>query len=328
MRKLVLIICMMTLVFTMPSCGYFSNDRDKSEVTTGTDSATQNHSESTVDRATESAIAEALLMSRNMEKEKSINVLRDSIDTISVQLYTARHDIVELKEEVESMKAEKLATNTFFVFLAIFFVVVIVLVCILVKKLGLTETQVERIASRIKPSTTGANSGRSTYNREYFALMTRISRLEQVIKGIQNTGCPKDNGSGNIGTGFDTDNPTTGTKEPKIDSKSDSRVFYMSRPSGDCEFMDKEKRYIASEDTLYRFELKRNKANQATFEFYSKYESGVRESLMMQDLNIERVCDADIQNRDNGKYKCTEKGEAELRGDKWVVTKKAKVMFY
>lgn len=323
MRKLIFIIYMMVAVGALSSCDWLAHGRDSrshSSEVANSDPALQDTSNNGND-STNKNVADALKLSQELEKDRKINMLRDSVDTLSVHIYNAESDIESMKGEQESMQAEKLATKTFFVFIAIFFVVMIALVFILVKKFGLTNRDVEKVVQQATRNTNVPRNQNSSRN-EYLDLKRRIENLEIQIKTMNSAKEPK---GYEPYTGNGTNNTGNGTNEAK--DKGNSRVFYMSKPSGDCEFTDSEKHLTATEDTLYKFELKGN-TDKAMFEFYSQYESGVREALMLQDIMIERVCDAEILNRNNGKYKCTEKGEVELRGGKWVVTKKAKVRFY
>ena len=311
----------MAAVGSLSSCDWFS-DRARSSEVVNTDPKLQDTLNNRNDSIKKN-VADALKLSQELEKDRKINVLRDSVDTLSVHLYNAESDIKALKNETESIQAEKLATNTFFIFIGIFFVVMIVLVYILVRKFGHAYKNDADEVVRQTIRELNVLRIRNSSGNEYLDLKRQIENLEFQIKtmnsAIEQKGYEPytDNGTNNTGNG---------TNEAK--DKGNSRVFYMSKPSGDCEFTDSEKHITATEDTLYKFELRGNYGNVATFEFYSQDASGVREALMLQDIMIERVCDIDIENRDNGKYKCTAKGEAELRGSKWVVTKKAKVRFY
>lgn len=303
MKKLLLIICMMAVVFALPSCKYISRGGDRSEAQTenaNTDPASQD----------------------------SDATIGDSVDSLFVQMYAAQKNIAELNKDIEEMKANKLSTNSFFLFLAIFFVVVIVLVYFLVKKFGLSRKQVEQIASQVRTKEPAGHSNRGqgvSNSNEYFLVMNRMASLEKAINDINLRVSAM---GSRTSTEAANANKTPDVNNSGSTSKADSRIFYLCKPSGDREFLDKDRRLVAQEDYLYKFELHKDDSKKATFEFCASKENCVRWALDSQSTMIDRVCDADIENRDNGRCKCTANGEAELRGGKWVVTKKAKVRFY
>ena len=319
---------MTALVFTLSSCKYISRYGDKSEVQTenvNSDPASQGTSAQ--DTAYTNRIKEAQELSMNMENNKTIKMLRDSIDTLSVQLYNVQSNFAELKNDVEEMRADKLSTNSFLVFIVIFFVIVIALVSFLIKKFGHSiKKDVERIASNImiKEPTGLNNRGQGVSNNDYFRIMKKMTSLEQMINDI-NLRVSK------IGSTKITDNISNNTSDVNnlvSTPKANSRIFYLCKPSNEREFLDKDRRLVAQEDYFYKFELHKGDTQKASFEFCATKENCIRWALDSQSTMIDRACDTDIVNRYNGRCQCTDNGEAELRGDKWVVTKKAKVKFY
>lgn len=322
MKKLLMIICMMAVAFTLSSCKYVSRNGDRSEVQSEEASpASQGQDDATKDTASYGN-------TENEGKDKTIKLLKDSIDSLSVRMYAAQNDIAKLKSDVKEIRAEKLSTKSFFLFLAIFFVITIVLVYFLVKKFGLSIKQVEQIASQVwKKEAAGHNDcGQGTSNSYEHSLLKKIASLEKTINDIQSRVSRIDRT-----TSTDTANnrktiPDANNSEST--PKDNSHIFYLCKPSSEREFLDKARRYVAQEDYLYKFELHKGNAKKASFEFCATKENCVRWALDSQSTMIDRACDANIENRDNGRCECTANGEVELRGDKWVVTKKAKVRFY
>lgn len=105
-----------------------------------------------------------------------------------------------------------------------------------------------------------------------------------------------------------------------------SNVFYMKRPQRDMEFDLSLRSERQTEETLYRFEIDRRNPNVAQFFFDCRYPNRVRWALSTRDKSIDRVCNASGSDA-NGTYRCTAPGEAKLQDGKWVVTRKAVVIF-
>lgn len=124
----------------------------------------------------------------------------------------------------------------------------------------------------------------------------------------------------------ETINIESTAKEAENQSAGASRVFYMKRPLKDMEFELSLKRERPTEETMYRFEIDSKRPNLAHFVFDCDSPNRVRWALNTKDKTLDRVCNASGSGT-NGKYQCTAEGEAELRDGKWVVTRKAVVIF-
>ncbi|MDR4000945.1 MAG: hypothetical protein Q3X12_07000, partial [Hallella sp.] len=105
-----------------------------------------------------------------------------------------------------------------------------------------------------------------------------------------------------------------------------SNVFYMKRPQKDMEFDLSLRSERQTEETLYRFEIDRRNPNVAHFFFDCMYPNRVRWALSTRENTLDRVCNASGSDA-NGTYRCTAPGEAKLQDGKWVVTRKAVVIF-
>lgn len=100
----------------------------------------------------------------------------------------------------------------------------------------------------------------------------------------------------------------------------------MRRPLKDMEFDLSLRSERQTEETLYRFEIDHKRPNVAHFFFDCKYPNRVRWALATREKTLDRVCNASGSST-NGTYNCKAPGEAVLQEGKWIVKRKAMVIF-
>jgi hypothetical protein len=107
-----------------------------------------------------------------------------------------------------------------------------------------------------------------------------------------------------------------------------AEIFYLSTPNSDGSFnIDSVHQVYRPSASIYRF--KKTKANKARFHIDER-ETSVRMALRYPDKSIDPACEALNGFNPNAKKIITKpgnEGEAELTGDKWVVTRKAKISY-
>ena len=230
-----------------------------------------------------------------------------------------------------------MGVKNLFVYLAIFSVVAIFLVVLLSKKIAgkgnLTEKQVKDIitdfASRHPEIINGSTL--LTLSQYLGYIQTNKKNIESInlrLNALTNRANGQVGGNAPTGQQSWEKQATLGVqqKEAERQSAGTSRVFYMKRPLKDMEFELSLKRERPTEETMYRFEIDSKRPNLAHFVFDCDSPNRVRWALNTKDKTLDRVCNASGSGT-NGKYQCTAEGEAELRDGKWVVTRKAVVIF-
>lgn len=245
--------------------------------------------------------------------------------------------LATLQQKQNELESDKVGVKNLFVYLAIFSVVAIVLVILLSKKIAgkgnLTEKQVKDIitdfASRHPEIING--STQLTLSQYLGYIQTNEKKIDSInlrLNALTNWA------NGQVGWNAPTGQQSwekqstlkVQQKEAENQSAGASRVFYMKRPLKDMEFELSLKRERPTEETMYRFEIDSKRPNLAHFVFDCDSPNRVRWALNTKDKTLDRVCNASGSGT-NGKYQCTAEGEAELRDGKWVVTRKAVVIF-
>jgi len=114
-----------------------------------------------------------------------------------------------------------------------------------------------------------------------------------------------------------------------VKESTTEEVFYLSTPNSDGSFN------VSSAQQIYRlgasiYEFRKlPNSNKATFSIDLR-ESSVKLALRYAALNIDPVCDAENEFNMNAKRiicKPGKEGQADLSGDKWTVSKKAKIFY-
>ena len=340
MKKVLYIFCFVGLFLTLQSCdrisGLFGDDNDSRQEQVadeqGVDGSANNDkqdSDSTDKAATEK------MQSQLQQNENGIKKLNDSLAILNSNLANLQSDIETLKQQQKDLEDDKVGVKNLFVYLAIFSVIIIVLVVLLSKKIAgkgsLAERQVKDIiadfAKRHPEIVCG--SLQSTLNQHFAYIQNHKQAIDAINKQLGTLVNSVNGLASGISNQQSWEKQATvgGQQETKDIRKNDAgRVFYMKRPLNDMEFDLSLRRETPTEDTMYRFEVDCKRSNIAHFVFDCDSQSRVRWALSTKDKTLDRVCNAS-GNGANGKYRCTAEGEAELRDGKWVVTRKAVVIF-
>lgn len=337
MKKILYIFSFIGLFLTLQSCDRLSNlfgdDNDSQQVQVSDDQG-QGMSEDDVRRdsdATDKADT-AKMQSQLQQNEDGIKKLNDSLNVLNEELTNLQSEVATLRQKQQDIENDKVGVKNLFVYLVIFSIVAIVLVVLLAKKIagkgGLTEKQVKDIVADFARNHPDIINGSTqlTLNQHFCyiqnhkqaidAINMQLGALANYVKGLSN------------GTQSWESQAALSEQQKAKGNQADggSRVFYMLPPRKEMEFDMSSKREIQTEDTLYRFEVDSKRPNFAHFVFECNSPSGVRWALRNKDKTLDRVCNASGSGA-NGKYNCTAPGEAELRDGKWVVTRKAVVIF-
>lgn len=340
MKKILYIVSFIGLFLTLQSCDRLSgliSGESNSRSEKVTDERNQTDSADNDKQGSDStgSVATAKMQSQLQQNEDGIKKLNDSLAVLNSNLANLQSDIEALQKQQKEIENDKVGVKNLFVYLAIFSVIIIGLVVLLSKKIAgkgsLTEKQVKDIIadfSKRHPEVIGG-SFQSTLNQYFGYIQNHKQAIDAINKQL---GALVTNVNG-LASGISNQQSwekqaAEGGQQEKKDIRKDEagRIFYMKRPLNDREFDLSLRKETATEDTMYRFEIDRKRPNIAHFVFDCNSQSRVRWALSTKDKTLDRVCNASGSGA-NGKYKCTAPGEAELRDGKWVVTRKAVVIF-
>lgn len=342
MKKILYIVSFIGLSLTFQSCerlgGLLGGESDSSQEQVADnqgEAEPTNNNEQSPD--TTDMVASAKMQSQLQRNEDGIKKLNDSLNVLNSNLQMCLSKLATLQQKQNELESDKVGVKNLFVYLAIFSVVAIVLVILLSKKIAgkgnLTEKQVKDIitdfASRHPEIING--STQLTLSQYLGYIQTNKKNIDSINLRLNAlTNWANGQVGGNAPTGQQSwEKQATlevQQKEAENQSAEASRVFYMKRPLKDMEFELSLKRERPTEETMYRFEIDSKRPNLAHFVFDCDSPNRVRWALNTKDKTLDRVCNASGSGT-NGKYQCTAEGEAELRDGKWVVTRKAVVIF-
>lgn len=329
--KIIIYLISIGLFLTLQSCDRFSSllGDDISQQEQVVDDQKQGISgNEQVSNMTDQATT-AQMQSQLQQNEDGIRQINDSLNILNSNLSNLQSRMATLEQKLEVIESDKVGVKNLFVYLVIYSIIVIVLVIFLVKKIAikdsLTEKQVKDIIADFAKRHPEIINGSvqltlhqhlgyiQNHKQAIDSINSQLSALTNCVRGLSN----------DVGRANGTSNQQIRKSEIPL---KNSKVFYMEQPSNDMEFDLSFKKKMATEETMYRFEVDSNNPNIAHFVFDCDSSRSVRWALRNKDKILDRVCNASGSGT-NGEYKCTTKGEAELRDGKWVVTRKAVVIF-
>lgn len=324
MKRILYIVSFVGLFLTLQSCDLFSDGNDsRQERFADGQGGSRDDGMQKSDTTDQAATVE--MQSQLQQNEDSIKKLNDSLTVLNSELANLQSDVISLKQKQKEIENDKVGVKNLFVYLAIFSVVIIVLVVLLSKKVAekgrLTEKQVKNIVADFAKRHPDIINGsmQQTLSQHLGYIQNHKQAIDSINKQLV---ILTNNFNGLV--------KEVALREPQeskdVHSNGASRVFYMKRPLTDMEFDLSLRRETPTEETMYRFLIDQKRPNIAQFVFHCDSQSRVRWALSTKDKTLDRVCNASGSGA-NGRYKCTAAGEAELRDGKWVVTRKAVVIF-
>lgn len=334
MKRILYLISLLGLFLTLQSCDRISNlfNDDDSTTQQVDDSQQQDESANKEDQTSETKdkVTTVEMQSQLQQNEDGIKALKDSLENLKMKLTNLQNDMTALQQQQTEINNDKVGVKNLFIYLAIFTIVAVVLIVLLTKKItrknSLTRKDVEDIITDFAEKHPDRING--SMQLELYQLSTQIKNINQIDQDVKLLKQDVNNLKYQVNTKAIQQN-----NEPQATSDGSNRphettrgVFYMKRPSGDMEWDLSLKSETQTEETFYRFEIDRRRPNIAHFTFDCITSARVSWALTTRDITINRACIATVNSR-NGRYLCTREGEAELRGGKWVVTRKAEVTF-
>lgn len=336
MKKVLYIFFVVGLIISLQSCDRVSNmlgDRNESQqerTSEGDASLDAGAPESNGDSA-----KTADMQARLEQKDSVIKVLTDSLSIVAENVASLQSDFQNMKKQQDELQSDKVGVKNLFVYLTIFTVVFVILVILLVRKLvkstsmkedkvkGIVEYMAKQhpeiVCRSVNPLLNQHAGAINSLLRDMQMLKSQVGKLPGNKVGGKSED-RHDNQQSWESQATSNSHAFTGQASPK------SNVFYMKRPNENMEFDLSLKSLNRTEETLYRFELDAKLPNFAKFYFDCESPARVRWALSTKDKTLDRVCNA-TGDSTNGRYTCTSPGEAKLQDGKWIVTRKAVVIF-
>ena len=329
MKRAFYIVFLLGVLLTMQSCDRIGNLIGESD--TPKEQPAEVQAQESVDNASTDTLGTTKIQTQLLQNEDGIRALKDSLTSLNGKISSLQAAVDSLQQQQAELAQTKVGAKSLFVYVAIFAIFIVVLVLFLTKKKrgqdNLTEKQVKDIIAdfaKDHPYLSGETLLKlerqigviSNHKQALDSIITRLNKLETRI--------------GNTAPLFNTQGTQTSSSEKPVaggaQAGGTSNVFYMKRPQKDMEFDLSLRSERQTEETLCRFEIDRRNPNVAHFFFDCMYPNRVRWALSTRENTLDRVCNASGSDA-NGTYRCTAPGEAKLQDGKWVVTRKAVVIF-
>ena len=330
MKRAFYIVFLLGVLLSMQSCDRIGNLIGESD--TPKEQPAEVQAQESVDNASTDTLGTTKIQTQLLQNEDGIRALKDSLTSLNGKISSLQAAVDSLQQQQAELAQTKVGAKSLFVYLAIFTIFIVVLMLFLTKKKrgqdNLTEKQVKDIIADFAKDHHNLICGEtllklegqigviSNHKQALDSIITRLNKLETRI--------------GNTAPLFNTQGTQTSSSEKPVaggtQAGGTSNVFYMKRPMKDMEFDLSLRSERQTEETLYRFEIDRRNPNVAHFFFDCMYPNRVRWALSTRENTLDRVCNASGSDA-NGTYRCTAPGEAKLQDGKWVVTRKAVVIF-
>lgn len=329
MKRAFYIVFLLGVLLSMQSCDRIGNLIGESD--TPKEQPAEVQAQESVDNASTDTLGTTKIQTQLMQNEDGIRALKDSLTSLNGKINSLQAAVDSLQQQQAELAQTKVGAKSLFVYVAIFTIIVVLVLFLTKKKRGqdnLTEKQVKDIIVDFAKDHPNLICGGtllkldrqigviSNHKQALDSIITRLTHLETRI--------------GNTVPTFNTQGTQTSSSEKPVaggaQAGGTSNVFYMKRPQRDMEFDLSLRSERQTEETLYRFEIDRRNPNVAHFFFDCMYPNLVRWALSTRERTLDRVCNASGSDA-NGTYRCTAPGEAKLQDGKWVVTRKAVVIF-
>ena len=255
------------------------------------------------------------------------------LDSLEDVVYSKQNEIEELNSKIKELEIKKISLLQLFIYLVAFSIILVILVVYIAQRVGLKKTDIdskiknhENICHGQYNNVNANHNGQSIksaqdireLNVKFDELKNKYTYLMARIDPLLNPSAQVYIHDSSLGK-----QPNVTTKDDI--KKIDSREFYMERPLKENEFDLSLRKENPTEDTCYKFKLDKHNNSKATFKFETVSPQAASRALNTRDKTIDPVCDVTIYGN-TGQYKCDE-GEATLKDGKWIVTKKAHVIF-
>lgn len=337
MNKLYYFIIIFFVACSLSSCDKINSFLSEDYYQTGNSTSSNSTSGSENENSEKLDSIEAAEKAKMDSIASNVEITSTRIDSLEEVINSKQSEIDGLKSTIEEIEIKKIGLIQLFIYLVVFSIILVILVIYIAQRVGVKETTIDRKIKYHVNTCHGQqnnvnvnHNGQSVksaqdiqdLNNKYNDLNTKYARLKSLVDPLivpsassHSYGYPQDNSQGK--------QPIASVKDDA--KKNASREFYMERPLKENEFDLSLRKENATEDTCYKFKLDKHNNNKATFKFETVSPQAATRALNTRDKTIDPVCDVLI-NGYTGQYNCDE-GEAILKDDKWIVTKKAYIIF-
>lgn len=327
MKKILYTLCIVVLSATLQSCDKIN------ELFKDRDTAQEEFSDTDNEDAV-SSIDTSNIKSQLLQKDSVIRSLKEEISATNKELGVLQDTIRNLAMAQDKIKNDSIGLKNLFLYLLVFTIVVVVLVVIMINKLVKGKLSDSRLRDFIVDTYKRQQQTSASGNKE--DLLLKTNKWESSLRDIselRNKVCNLENKLRIMEMSYGQQSHKTQPapivlkrQEAVKQPEHNDNVFYMKKPLEEMKFDSSLKSSTATEETFYRFEVDKNNRRFALFYFECGAPSSVRMAFNNKSSYLDKVCTSSGDNI-NGSYICTTPGEAKLEGDKWVVTRKANVVF-
>ena len=277
--------------------------------------------EDSIAKAKEDSIAELEASIKAKELQDKLVLQGDSINDLNNRLASL--------EKKSNDSIDKASAYTFMIFEFIILFLIIMYLYVKIRKLENRTQKIKRTLSDIPQSSSGISENHvlSLINREIRKMADQInsvnrsqdSRVDDIVNRLN-----KLEGSQDAYSQYSPSQQQTKQEQKHEDSRK-SDVFYMPRTMTSMQFEDSKKKYSKDDTAFFKFTIKKH--GNAIFIFDPYDESYIGRAYDDRDSSLLTVCELETKNATPKAFKNIEPGEAELRGNVWVVTKKLKLQY-
>lgn len=309
----------------LTSCNLFSRDEsersargsnnEESSVVENTDSIDKVKQDS-IAKAKEDSIAKHET-ARVEELHDKLNIQGDSIGTLDSRIVTLEKNYID-KTSVYSFMIFELIVFSFIIFMLYRRLKQVKKRISKIEKKSSTSSDVisqkadnlvskKELNQKLNDLVSQINTKNTTQDKYVEGVIVRLRKLEE-FQGFQ-----------------DHSLQDSITQEVDTEEARKSNVFYMPRTMTKMQFEDSKKKYTKDDTAFFKFTIK--KQGKATFIFDPYDESYIGRAYDDRESSLLTVCELETINSTPKTFRNIEPGEAELRGNVWVVTKKLKLQY-
>lgn len=293
----------------------YTSSIDDSHIDGNSDSLAKARADS-IERVQKDSIAKIEAAFNTQEMENIISNQSDSINVLNTRV-----------ADLENDANNRLDKTSAYTFMIVEFIILALIIYLLYGKIRKLERRVQKIKNTIGPLSDRdhelskrdviimINKGLQDLAEKATKYNTKQDgRIDEIVKRLVTIENTLENNSNQASC-----NVSNHTE------RQESNVFFMPRTIHQMQFEDGKKKYYKDESAFFKFTIKNN--GKAKFVFDPYEESYIVRAYDDRDNSLLTVCELESKSATPKKFNNVEPGEAELRGDIWVVTKKLKLQY-
>ena len=345
MKKLLYILCLVTLACNLIGCD-FQRDVQPAQEEKITQDAPEDANQSEKDKKDSIEEAQVQDQERIAKEEQKITELQTNLLAYRDSVNSIQQELTLLKSDTKSKSGK-----------GITYILLVSELFLLLAGLFYLLSRIEGVEKRVKQWKNNAQGDAQkspnnpqpwkiqSHEREISELKTTVNTLKKRIEALEkklaenktydkksyDNQTVKDDPvikESNENKSVPTETSQIPEEQVKPSQPTNPRVFYMPRTSEQNRFDDAAKKYVSDDKTYFKFTLKPSSSDKADFVIDVDDSHKVRKSWDARNETILTVCEITSSVSDPKGCRNVIPGEAELRGNVWYVTKKAKIIYY